>query len=69
MNLNALKTMNLSDFLEKQSTIQVDGKSIHKASIVNQIFTSDALSKDRLKRVQGLTAGISSEDNTKIVTT
>ena len=51
----------LADFLGKQSTIQVDGKCIHKASILNQIFTSDALSKDRLKRVQGLTAGISSE--------
>ena len=50
------------------STIEVDGKNIYKASVLNSMFSSNALSKDRLKRVQGLTAGTpgtqnSSEDN------
>ena len=43
--------------LEKSATIEVDGKNIYKASVINSLFTSTVLSKDHLKRVQGLTAG------------
>ena len=43
--------------LEKNATIEVDGKNIDKASGVNSLFSSNALSKDGLKRVQGLTTG------------
>ena len=39
------------------SVIEVDGKNIYKASVVKMLFSSAKLSKDRLKRVQGLTAG------------
>ena len=46
-----------SDLLEESATIEVDGKSIYKATVVNSLFSSNVLSKDRLKRVQGLTAG------------
>ena len=40
-----------------RSVIQVDGKNIYKASVVKMLFSEAKLSKDRLKRVQGLTAG------------
>ena len=45
-----------SDLLEKSSTIVVDDKNIYKASVINSLFFTNTLSKDRLKRVQRLTA-------------
>ena len=59
----------LADMIETSSTIDVDGKNIYKASVIKALFASNTLSKDRLKRVQGLTAGtpgassVSSDDN------
>ena len=47
----------LSDLMEKSATIEIDGKNIYKASVINSMFSSNGLSKDRLKRVQGLTSG------------
>ena len=54
---SGVESIPLSDLLEKNATIEVDGKNIYKASVVNSLFSSNALSKDRLKRVQGLTTG------------
>ena len=42
---------------DKCPTIDVDGKNIYKATVVNQLFSKHKLSKDRLRRVQGLTSG------------
>ena len=42
---------------DKCPTIDVDGKNIYKATVVNQLFSRHKLSKDRLRRVQGLTSG------------
>ena len=33
----------------------VDGRQIYKATVVKQMYLNDPLSKDRLRRVQGLT--------------
>ena len=46
-----------------KSVIQVDGKNIYKASVVKMLFSGAKLSKDRLKRVQGLTAGTPGANN------
>ena len=48
---------------EKCPTIDVDGKNIYKATVVNQFFSRNKLSKDRLRRVQGLTSGTPGECN------
>ena len=42
---------------KKCQTIEVDGQNIYKATVVNQIFSKNKLSKDRLRQVQWLTAG------------
>ena len=54
-----------SDLLEKSSTIEVDGKNIYKASVINSLFSTNTLSKDRLKRVQELTADASGHTKKK----
>ena len=51
---------------EKCTTIEVDGKNIYKATVVNQLFSRNKLSKDRLRRVQGLSAGAPGESTQKI---
>ena len=43
--------------MEKSDTIEIDGKNIHEASFIDLMFSSNGLSKDRLKCVQGLTSG------------
>lgn len=61
----------ISDFIDQPGTekiacqVEVDGKLMYKASIIRQLFTGEGASKDRLRRVQGLSrfAGTSDSDS------
>ncbi len=44
-----------ADAIRSSKTISIDGKQVYKASVLKHMFTSTALSKDRLKRVRGMT--------------
>ena len=65
--------MSISDYIDQPGKekvnrqVEVDGKLMYKASIVRQLFTGEGASKDRLRRVQGLSrfAG-ASESNTDL---
>ena len=47
---DAVEQVPLADLLEKSSTIEVDGKNIYKASVINSLFSSTKLSKDPFKK-------------------
>ena len=72
IEIEAEDQANLCDCINSPA-IDIDGKQIHKATVVKQMYLSDPLSKDQLRRVQGLTNGVTknredmSVDNTVYV--
>ena len=53
----------LSDYIQSK-TITIEGKEVYKATVVKQMYSSQPLSKDRLRRVQGLTRSSNQLDDT-----
>ena len=54
IEIEAEEQANLCDYINSPA-IDIDGRQIYKATVVKQMYLSDPLSKDRLRRVQGLT--------------
>ena len=45
----------LREQLVASKTITIEGTEVYKASVIKQMFSTEGLSKDRLKRVRGMT--------------
>ena len=59
----------ISDYIDQPGEIkispqvEVDGNLMYKASVIRQLFTGEGASKDRLRRVQGLSRFSATTDN------
>ena len=61
--------INLGDFISGKydATVDIDGKHVFKATCVKEAFSSEPLSKDRLKRVRTMSSLTSSEAPSKLL--